>query len=81
MLPTVDHRTSHYLNDGIERDHGHLKQRLRPMRGFKQLAAAAVFTRGHGLVQNLPHGFSGLTAHLPRASRLATAWPTLAQAI
>ena len=28
VLPDVEHRTSKYLNNGIERDHGHLKQRL-----------------------------------------------------
>ena len=36
VLPTVEHRTSKYLNNGLERDHQHLKQRLYPMRGFKQ---------------------------------------------
>ena len=34
VLPDVEHRTSKYLNNGIERDHGHLKQRLYPMRGW-----------------------------------------------
>jgi transposase-like protein len=81
VLPTAEHRSSHYLNNGLERDHGHLKQRLRPMRGFKQLAAADVFTRGHAFVQNLRHGFSALAAHLPQRLRLATAWPVLAHAI
>ncbi len=36
ILPEAEHRRSRYLNNGVERDHGHLKQRLRPMRGFKQ---------------------------------------------
>jgi transposase-like protein len=81
VIPTAEHRSSHYLNNGLERDHGHLKQRRRPMRGFKQLAAADVFTRGHALVQNLGHGLSALTAHLPRPLRLATAWPVLGHAI
>lgn len=31
VLPGVEHRTSKYLNNGMERDHGHLKQRLSPM--------------------------------------------------
>ncbi len=34
VLPHVVHRRSRYLNNGIERDHGQLKQRVRPMRGF-----------------------------------------------
>jgi DDE domain/Phage integrase, N-terminal SAM-like domain len=74
-------QSSHYLNNSLERDHGHLKQRLKPMRGFKQLLAADVFTRGHAMVQNLRHAFSSLTAHIPRSLRLAAAWPTLAHAI
>jgi len=46
-LPHVKHRTSKYLNNGLERDHGHLKQRLYPMRGFKQAASVNLFGRGH----------------------------------
>ena len=81
LLPTVEHRCSKYLNNGLERDHGHLKQRLRPMRGFKQLESADTMSRGHALIQNLRNGFSSLTAHVPRPLRLATAWPQLARAI
>jgi transposase, IS6 family len=81
LLPEAEHRTSKYLNNGLERDHGHLKQRLRPMRGFKQRASADSLTRGHALVQNLRNGFSSLTDRVPRPLRLATAWPQLARAI
>jgi transposase-like protein len=81
LLPAAEHRTSKYLNNGLERDHGRLKQRLRPMRGFKQLASADSFTRGHALVQNLRQGFSSLTDCVPRPLRLAMAWPQLARAI
>ncbi len=35
VLPNAEHRTSKYLNNGLERDHQHLKGRTRPMRGFK----------------------------------------------
>jgi IS6 family transposase len=80
-LPAAEHRCSKYLNNGLERDHGHLKQRLRPMRGFKQLVSADLLTRGHALVQNLRNGFSTLTARVPRPLRLAAAWPQLARAI
>src|ERR671917_271143 len=56
VLPAVEHRTSKYLNNGIERDHGHLKQRLYPMRGFGYPlgveASADVIVRGHALVRN-----------------------------
>ena len=81
LLPEAEHRTSKYLNNGLERDRGHLKQRLRPMRGFKQLTAADGFTRGHALVQNLRNGCSTLTDGVGRPLRLATAWPQLARAI
>jgi transposase-like protein len=81
VLPEAEHRHSKYLNNGLERDHGHLKQRVRPMRGFKSLASADSFSRGHGLIQNLRNGFSALTAALPRPLRLCTAWPQLAQMI
>ena len=81
VLPDVEHRRSKYLNNGMERDHGHLKQRLYPMRGFKRAASADVVARGHALVRNLRNGFSSLTLHVPLNLRLAVAWPQLAQAI
>ncbi len=58
VLPNVEHSCSKYLNNGLERDHGHLKQRLKPMRGFKQPASADILARGHALIQNLRNGFS-----------------------
>ena len=81
LLPAVEHRSSKYLNNGLERDHGHLMQRPRPMRGFKQRASADGVTRGHALVQSLRNGFSSLTDRVPRPIHLATAWPQLARAI
>ena len=81
VLPNVEHRRSRYLNNGIERDHGHLKQRIRPMRGFKSAASSDILARGHALIQNLRNGFSTLTAMVPRCFRLMTAWPQLTLAI
>ena len=81
LLPEAEHHASRYLNNGLERDHGHLKERLRPMRGFKQRASADSFSRGHALVQNLRNGCSSLTDRVPRPLRLATAWPQVACAI
>jgi transposase-like protein len=81
VVPAVEHRTSKYLNNGLERDHGHLKQRVKPMRGFKRLASADMVARGHGLIQNLRNGFSTLTAAVPRPLRLAMGWSQLAQMI
>jgi transposase-like protein len=81
VLPVAEHRTPKYLNNGLERDHGHFKQRLRPMRGFKRLTCADTLARGHSLIQNLRNGFSTLTVDVPRPLRLFTAWPQLTQAI
>ncbi len=81
VLPGVEHRTSKYLNNGMERDHGHLKQRLYPMRGFKQATSADVIARGHALIRNLRNGFSSLAVDVPLNLRLAVAWPQLARAI
>jgi transposase, IS6 family len=81
LLPAAEHRTSKYLNKSLERDHGHRKQRVRPMRGFKQLASADILTRGHALVRNLRNGWSTLTDRVARSLRLATAWPRLARAL
>jgi transposase, IS6 family len=78
VLPSVEHRCSRYLNNALERDHGHLKQRLRPMRGFKDPASAEVVVRGHhALVQNLRNGFSRLTAPVEHRLRLLSAWSQL----
>jgi transposase-like protein len=76
-LPNIDHRCSRYLNNAIERDHGHLKQRLRPMRGFKSATSADILARGHALIQHVRNGFSRLTVHLPATLRLALAWQQL----
>ncbi len=81
VLPTVEHRRSRYLNNGVERDHGHLKQRLYPMRGFKRPASADLLTRGHALIRNLRNGFSELTVRIAQPLRLATAWSRLVPAI
>jgi transposase, IS6 family len=81
LLPAAEHRCSKYLNNGLERDHGHLKQRVRPMRGFKQLASADGFARGHALIQNVRHGYSTLTPGVARPLRLAVAWPRLIRAL
>lgn len=81
VLPGVQHRRSRYLNNGIERDHGQLKQRLYPMRGFKQESSADILARGHACIQNLRNGFSTLTATVPLPLRLVTAWAQLIQVI
>ncbi len=77
-LPLAEHRSSKYLNNGLERDHQHLKGRVRPMRRFKTVGGANIFCRGHTLIRNLGRGFSSLTAEIPPRRQLATAWSALA---
>ncbi len=77
VLPLAEHRSSKYLNNGLERDHQHLKGRVRPMRRFKATANASTFCRGHTLIRNLGCGFSQLTTGVAPRLRLATAWATL----
>jgi transposase-like protein len=78
LLPHVDHRSSKYLNNGLERDHQHLNGRIRPMRSFKTVGGASTFSRGHAVVRNLRRGFSTLTAAVAVPLRLVTAWTALA---
>ncbi len=77
ILPDAEHRTSKYLNNGLERDHQHLKGRVRPMRRFKTTQSASNFCHGHALIRNLGHGFSQLTEEVPPRQQLAAAWSVL----
>jgi transposase-like protein len=76
VFPIAEQRSSHYLNNELERDHQHLQGRARPMRRFrrfKQTATAGTFCQGHALVRNLGQGFSDLTAGVSPRLRLASA--------
>jgi hypothetical protein len=42
--------TPNKVQQRIERDHQHLKGRLRPTRGFRTLAGARVLCRGHAVL-------------------------------
>ena len=48
----VRHRTSRYLNNHLEQDHRGIKQRIRPMGGFKRVESAQRFCRAHEEVRN-----------------------------
>ena len=56
VLPSALHETGKAVQQRIERDHQHLKGRLRPTRGFKTLAGARVLCRGHAFLRNLRGG-------------------------
>ena len=53
LIPDAFHDTEQYANNRVERDHGRLKSRLRPMRGLETYRTASVVIRGHAFIQNL----------------------------
>jgi len=81
LLPGARHVTEQYGNNRVEADHGRLKARLRPMRGLKRLATAAVITVGHAFVQNLRGGHYELTFDVSPPLRLAAAFTQFARII
>ena len=83
MVPDAVHTTDQHANNRIECDHGRLKARLRPMRGFKTDRTASVVIRGHALVQNIRRGHYQFDSDTDPGSRLAGAFnellPTLSR--
>src|SRR5947208_2132326 len=73
LLPAACHVTDRYGNNRVESDHGRLKARLRPMRGLKRLATAAVIAAGHAFVQNPRRGHYELGTHVAPELRLSAA--------
>jgi len=49
-------RSSQYLNNLIEQDHRRVKQRVRPMLGFKRFGHAVVTIRGIELAEKIKKG-------------------------
>src|SRR5215472_4131812 len=80
-VPGALHRTGRYRTNGLERDHGFLKERLRPMLGVKSAASAAIFMRGHALMRNIRRGFSRLVESVPQRLVFAWTWSWLAEAV
>src|SRR5215213_6734004 len=81
LLPAAWHRTEQHANNRVQADHGRLKARLRPMRGFKQDRSARVIIAGHAFVQNVRRGHYELAVDEPATRRLAVALAGLALAI
>jgi transposase-like protein len=81
LAPAAWHRTDQYANNRVEADHGRLKARLGPMRGFKQDCSARVIIAGHAFVQNVRRGYYELAVQEPASRRVAVAFDELALAI
>jgi IS6 family transposase len=78
LLPSACHITEQYAT---EADHGRLKARLRPMRGFKHVRSARVISAGHAFVQNLRRGHYELAVDRDPNHRIPAAFIELALAI
>ena len=64
----VMHRTSEYLNNVIEADHGALKHRIRPARGFQTMKTAYAVIKCLEIIKNPSYARS--VRDLKRAGRL-----------
>jgi transposase-like protein len=57
LLPKdVVHRTSKYLNNILETDHGALKRIIRPTRGFQTMKTAAAILKGFEIMRMIRRG-------------------------
>ena len=57
LLPQdVEHRTSKYLNNIIEADHGALKRMIRPARGFQRMKTASMTLKGFEVMRMVRRG-------------------------
>ncbi len=79
LVPAAFHNTEQYSNNHVERDHGHLKVRLKPMRGLKTDRTASVVIRGHALIQNLRCGHYELGTESTQHLRLVAAFDELTE--
>jgi transposase-like protein len=52
----VEHRTSKYLNNVIEADHGALKRVIRPTRGFQRMRTAYTTIKGFEVMRMIRRG-------------------------
>ena len=82
VLPEVEHITGKAVQQRIERDHQHLKGRLKVFRGCKTTGGAQRFCRAHGFLRNLRQGFYRLGAVSQNANdairpQLVRAWEAL----
>jgi transposase-like protein len=56
LSKNVEHRTSKYLNNIIEADHGALKRVIRPTRGFQRMKTAWAALKGFEVMRMIRRG-------------------------
>jgi transposase, IS6 family len=61
LSKNVEHRTSKYLNNLIEADHGALKRVIRPTRGFQRMATASATIKGFEVMRMIRRGHCDLS--------------------
>ena len=76
-----DYRPEWRRTNGIERDHGFLKERMRPMRGLKSISSTAIFMHGHALMRNIRRGFYRVIESVPTRLVFAWTWNRLAEVV
>jgi transposase-like protein len=71
----VRHRTNRYLNNHLEQDHRGIKQRIRPMGGFKRVESANRFCRVYDEVRDFlrPRSYRNEVISLAQRRLLYTA--------
>ena len=65
----VEHRTSKYLNNIIEADHGALKRMIRPTRGFQRMKTASTTLKGFEVMRMVRRGHC-LLRHASMAGKI-----------
>ncbi len=60
LSKVVEHRTSKYLNNIIEADHGALKRVIRPTCGFQRMRTASATLKGFEVLRMIRRGHCGL---------------------
>lgn len=74
LPPTLAVRTNRYLNNLIEQDHRKVKQRVRPMLGFKRFEYAAITLSGIELVHQILKGQFNVSALCSLPARMPQVW-------
>jgi transposase-like protein len=67
-------RSCKYLNNVVEQDHRRIKQRIRPMLGFKRFDTTAVTIRGIELAEKIKKGQFNLATLAGKPATAAETW-------
>ena len=70
-------RTNKYLNNVIEQDHRRMKQRVKPMLGFKRFTHAAIIISGIEFVHQIKKGQFDISALHPPQPRTPQIWESM----